>query len=166
MINQTTIKLITLVFLSITLFSCSRDEMIDKNGEVSNELKKDPLFESMDKAFTLHFADIIKYPKDSINQSANKKFKRDLDLSKFKNVSDYAKAKEKTGYIDFEKRIGNLIAFKTAEEKLFQKYPELRSNKKKFYAYFLKNKRYKITNEKTRQLLLQRKKYELKNHLN
>lgn len=163
MTNQTSIKSIALVFLLIAFFACSRKEMIDKNGEISNELKKDPLFESMDKAYSLHLADMMKYPRDKINPTANKKIKRDLQLNKFKNVTDYAKAKEKAGYIDFEQRIRNLITFKAAEERLFQKYPELKSNKKKFYKYFLKNKRYVISNENTKELLLQRKKYKQKN---
>ncbi|OXB23619.1 hypothetical protein B0A80_10350 [Flavobacterium tructae] len=151
-----------LLVLSLTFLSCVKDEMINKDGEISQELKNDPLFESMDKAYNKYWEDVLKYPRDNVNQTLEKKFTEDLQLNKFKNFKDFAKAKEKTGYVDFGKRVRNLIAFKAAEEKLFQKYPELKVNKKKFYPYFLKNRRSQIGDEKMKQLLLERKNIQLK----
>ncbi|URC13299.1 hypothetical protein [Flavobacterium sp. B183] len=154
-----------LLISSFSFLSCTKDEMINKDGEISQELKNDPLFESMDKAYSKHWEDIIKYPRDNVNQTFNKKFTEDLEQNKFKNFKDFAKAKEKTGYVDFGKRVRNLIAFKAAEEKLFQKYPELKINKKKFYPYFLKNRGSQIGDEKMKQLLLERKNIQLKNSI-
>ncbi|TCN53925.1 hypothetical protein D0809_19175 [Flavobacterium circumlabens] len=157
------IKLLILVLVSfLTFLSCTRDEVINKNGEISKELTKDPLFESMDKAYSKYLEDMIKYPRDNVNQISDKKFKKDLELNKFKSFNDYAKAKEKAGYVDFGKRIRNLIAFKAAEEKLFQKYPELKVNKKKFYSFFIKTRRSQIGDERMKQLLLGRKEIQLK----
>ncbi|MDL2143756.1 hypothetical protein QQY79_14610 [Flavobacterium tructae] len=151
-----------ILVLSLTFLSCAKDEMINKDGEISQELKKDPLFESMDKTYNKYWEDVLKYPRDNVNQTLEKKFTEDLQLNKFKNFKDFAKAKEKAGYVDFENRIRNLIAFKAAEEKLFQKYPELKINKKKFHPYFLKNRGSQIGDEKMKQLLLERKNIQLK----
>jgi len=137
----------------ITFFSCSKEKsnkhsetIINENGQISRNLVNDPLFDKFDKANYEMNLDFIKYSDTKVDREKSEKVNDDLRNQKFKNIKEFAIAKEEIGYTDYYKRRKTLFNVLITKKGLFAKYPELAQVKlKNFLDFYKKNKKYKIS---------------------
>lgn len=146
-------KLLLLFGVTLLLFSCAKDQtelnqnsIVNQDGQISKNLANDPLFKIFDKANYEISQDLVNYSGEQIDRVKNEQLNKDARNHKFKNFKEFALAKEKIGYRDYNKRTRNhLYAIKTRND-LYNKYPELKSiSSRKFFDFYYSNRNYKIS---------------------